>query len=592
MRIYKRYIVIALVLLSPIILWAKGVDAQVANGSPANATPAKEVPAIMDFTKLGLGAGPLTPASVTPATGDLVLGGRQETPIVKRNDVNVPNINTGHLGELQPFGSQLFAKTNMIDRSIVVNNDYVIAPGDRIAIKIWGARTFQDVQSVDSQGNIFLPEIGSIRVGGVTNAALAGVVKGYVARVFTDNVHIYTNLLGTQPISVFVTGGVMQPGQYPGSKLDSILYYLSRAGAIDAARGSYRNLRVLRDGDVIANIDLYKFLLLGEMPKVEFKNNDTIIVGFRSTTVTVEGSVKNAYIFEFDVKNNLARDLLSMALPNERASHALIRGVRNGNKYSSYIPLAQLMSVQLQGGDVVRLTEDTATKNITVNVVGNSGGASSFVVPAETRLSQVARLIEVDQKVVDLKSIYIRRSSVAQIQKAAIQRSLYELQRSVLTGSSSSSTEASIRVQEANLVEKFVSRVSAVEPEGRVVLAGANWDLMVLEEGDEIVVPQLSDVILLSGEVKVPVTTFWKPAYSVNDYINEAGGISNRGDLNNILVLKRNGAVHDGRKLLEKGDHIVVLPKDDSKYFAMFKDIVEVVYRVAVSTAVVLNATK
>src|SRR5690606_32014309 len=126
--------------------------------------------------------------------------------------------------------------------------------------------------------------------------------------------------------------------------------------------------------------------------------------------------------------------------------------------------------------------------------------------------------------------IYIRRESVALRQRQAIDRALYELQRSVLTGSSVTGTEAQMRVQEASLVERFVQQVRAVEPEGRVVLSGSDWKNMILENGDEVVIPKKSDVVVVSGEVKLPQTVVWQKSMSISDYIQTAGGVSNRGD--------------------------------------------------------------
>lgn len=138
-------------------------------------------------------------------------------------------------------------------------------------------------------------------------------------------------------------------------------------------------------------------------------------------------------------------------------------------------------------------------------------------------------------------------------------------------------------------MERFVKQVRAVEPEGRVVLAGSNWNDMLLEDGDEIVIPKKSDVVVVSGEVKLPQTVLWQKSLSVRDYIESAGGVSNRGDSGLVLVLSNDGSVHEGNKSIRKGDHIMVLPAPNDKTFAIFRDIVEVIYRVALSTAVVMN---
>ena len=164
--------------------------------------------------------------------------------------------------------------------------------------------------------------------------------------------------------------------------------------------------------------------------------------------------------------------------------------------------------------------------------------------------------VEIDPSLADIDPIYLRRQSVAPWQQQAIEQA-HELQRSVLTDTWISTTDSAIRVQEAALVERFVSQVRAVRPEGRIVLAGADWRDMLLEDGDEIVIPKKSDVVVISGEVKLPQTVLWESRRSIRSYIEDAGGLSNRGDAGRILVLRNDGSVHDGSKPIRKGDHII-----------------------------------
>jgi len=525
------------------------------------------------------------PVHAAPMGGDLLLreqsGSRTDIPNA------VPPVTT--VG-LMPFGSQIFTNSGLVDRSVGVNPDYRIAQGDRIAVRMWGARTFDGVLVVDIQGNIFLPEIGPVKVEGVTNAQLAQRVRSSVASVFTDNVKVYTNLLGTQPLGVFVTGSVPFPGRYPGSKDDSVLYYLARAGGIDLESGSFRDIRIVRSGRTVATIDLYKFLTHGEMPSVRFSDNDSIVVGAQMPTVAISGDVRNEYRYEFDPTGTVGSELIAMAQPRPSASHALIRGIRDGKQFNTYVPLTQMATYRPTDGDAIAIEADREAETIVVKVDGNDMGPSAFAVPRATRLGAVAQLIEVDPSLADIDSIYLRRKSVALRQQHAIDRALYELQRSVLTDSAISATEATMRVQEAALVERFVSQVRAVRPEGRVVLAGSNWREMILEDGDEIVIPKKSDVVVISGEVKLPQTVLWQNRRSTRDYIGDAGGVSNRGDAGRILVMRNDGSVHDGSKPIREGDHIMVLPTANQKTFAVFRDIVEVVFRVALAAAVVLDA--
>lgn len=494
-------------------------------------------------------------------------------------------------GEVAPYGSQLFEKSNFTDKSLAVNGSYTIVPGDRIAIKMWGGRVFETIIPVDVQGNIFIPEIGPIRVEGISNSELNKVVSARISRVFTDNVKVYTNLLGAQPIGVFVSGSVKYPGRIPGGSGDSILYFLSRAGGIEKDRGSYRNIVVRRNGKTVSKIDLYAFMIKGDLPDIQFMDKDTIVVGTQLPTVSFIGEVHNTFRYEFDPASNSANELLSLASPKGAASHALLKGARGNKSISQFLPLEQLRKTRLFPGDVINVVSDLTTNDITISVEGNSGGASIISIRKSALLGQVASLIQADPLVADLNAVYLKRKSVAERQKRAIEQSLYELQRNVLTASSVSSTGSAIRIKEAQLIDRFIAQAKTVEPEGRVVLSNEDWFGVHLEDGDTIVIPQKSDIVFITGEVKVPQTILWREGLSPEAYITAAGGLSDRGDENRLIVIRRDGSVQDGSEPIKMGDHIMVLPTLDTKYFAIFKDMIEVIYRVAISAAVVLDAT-
>jgi len=195
---------------------------------------------------------------------------------------------------IEPFGANLFNGGFSNDREDGLNPNYIVQPGDRVSVRIWGATQFSDHLTVDPQGNIFIPTVGPITVAGTSNKDLNQRVSTSVATVFTDNVRVYTSLDGSQPVAVFVTGFVANPGRFAGIPSNSALHFIDRAGGINARQGSYRDIKVLREGQSIADIDLYEFLLSGKMPAVQFQDGDTIVVGARGSTVEVTGDVSNA----------------------------------------------------------------------------------------------------------------------------------------------------------------------------------------------------------------------------------------------------------------------------------------------------------
>ena len=69
---------------------------------------------------------------------------------------------------------------------------------------------------VDPSGNLFLPNVGPVRVAGMRAGDLQRVVEAEVQKVYTQQVQVYAVLLSTQRIGVFVTGFVRTPGRYRG----------------------------------------------------------------------------------------------------------------------------------------------------------------------------------------------------------------------------------------------------------------------------------------------------------------------------------------------------------------------------------------
>lgn len=163
------------------------------------------------------------------------------------------------------LGEQLFLGNFARQTFAGFNPDYRIGVGDSITLQMWGAYEFSQTLVVDAQGNLFVPQVGPVRVLGAANAELNDVVRDAVKRVFQNNVNVYANLEVSQPVKVFVTGFVRRPGLYNGLSSDSLLTYLDKAGGVDPSRGSFLDIRLLRNGKVRQMVNLYDFLFQGRL---------------------------------------------------------------------------------------------------------------------------------------------------------------------------------------------------------------------------------------------------------------------------------------------------------------------------------------
>lgn len=502
--------------------------------------------------------------------------------------------------ENPPFAANLFIGGFESERSNGLNDNYLVAPGDKISIWIWGAINYSDVVTVDNQGNIFLPNIGPVRVANTPAGSVNQTVTAKIRQVYTNDVNVYVNLLTSTPVSIFVSGPVLRPGQYAGLASDSVLYYLKRAGGIDFSRGSFRQIDIVRNGKVVASADLYDFFRNGTLPALSFKDGDTILVHPIGNTIVVKTGARNSFTFEF-LNNELNGEVVNyFSRPGEFASHASIAGVRDNKQFARYLSIDEFSTLPLAAGDTVEYIADHEPQIYRINVAGAFSGASQVMVDKGTRLIDVLDHIEADTVLSDTQNIYLLRESVAQKQKEIIEEGLQRLERSMYTAPISSTGEGAIRAQEAQLVADFIARARKVEPQGRVVVS-ENGDIanILLEPNDTIVIPEVTDLVHVGGEVLLPQSVVFNPDATAEDYVAWAGGFTERAESDRILIVRKNGnvtftSINDSflsshTSTLAPGDQIIVLPAIDTKLLQAVKDMTQIIFQIAVAANVATN---
>ena len=153
-----------------------------------------------------------------------------------------------------------------------------------------------------------------MRVAGITAGNLQTTVAAAIASVYHSNAMVYVTMSNAVPVNVFVTGAVISPGQYVQPSTASVITFLQAAGGVDPNLGSYRDIRILRDGKPIATADLYDFLLRGRLPTVRLRDRDTILVGPQGLTVAAEGDVGGVFRYELSRPYSGA-ELIALARP-------------------------------------------------------------------------------------------------------------------------------------------------------------------------------------------------------------------------------------------------------------------------------------
>jgi hypothetical protein len=238
--------------------------------------------------------------------------------------------------------------------------------------------------------------------------------------------------------------------------------------------------------------------------------------------------------------------------------------------------------------------------NLEIIVEGEHKGSKKIMVKKGTSLYDILSTLKFTP-LSDITNARLYRKSVANTQKQLIETMLKDLEARAFTSDSSTVEEANIRNKESEMIIKFVERVRKVQPLGQVIISNEdNLDKIYLEEGDRIVIPKHSNIIVVQGEVNIPNALAYRKNYTIDDYVDACGGYGERANMDKILLIKANGRVvqhssgdffSDSSALkVNAGDSILVLGKTDSKNILITSSITQILYQVAVGAAVVLRA--
>jgi protein involved in polysaccharide export with SLBB domain len=497
------------------------------------------------------------------------------------------------------FGKSLFQGKFKDNRELRYNSNYIINVGDEVSIKLWGAYNYVGRVKVDTQGNIFIPKVGTVHLLGVSNRNLEQVVKQSVNRVFNSNVSLYANLEGYQPLSIFVTGAVNRPGLYKGFSSDSILQLIDKAGGIINGEGSYRNIVILRNNHIVKRFDLYRFLINGQLSLFRFQDGDVVRVNTLKNSIEVSGEVKRAYIFELLANSSSVGEIMRFVLPKPTVTHFVITKWENGLEKINRYPISEKYRVYVKNGDKIKFVSDYLKNNLTITIDGEHGNLHTIMVKKGENLKNLLSKI-ILTPLSDINAVKLYRKSVASRQKKLIDANLKDLEARVMTTGSSTTEEAKIRKEESTLVLDFIRRASKIQPKGQVIINNAT-DLsnIILEDGDRVYIPKKSHIIVVEGEVALPNAQTFVSGYSISDYIDSCGGFSSRANREKVLLVKKNGQVitynanswwNDTILEIEAGDSILVLGRVDSKNLQITSSITQILYQIAVGAAVVLRA--
>ena len=265
----------------------------------------------------------------------------------------------------QVFGRNIFNTRNLTFEpsvNIATPLNYRLGPGDEVIIDIWGASQNTIRQQISPDGTINIQKIGPVNLNGLTIAEANDYLKKTLNKIYNglNNTNdptsdIRLTLGSIRTIQINVMGEVVQPGTYSLSSFSTVFHALYRAGGVSDI-GSLRNVQLVRNGKNIATIDVYQFIMKGNIQDdIRLQEGDVVIVPAYDVLVKIDGKVKRPMRFEMKKDESLST-LISYAGGFEADAYTRsLRVVRqNGQEYEvNTVKDLDYSVYKMRNGDVV-----------------------------------------------------------------------------------------------------------------------------------------------------------------------------------------------------------------------------------------------
>ena len=405
------------------------------------------------------------------------------------------------------FGRNIFTNKNLTfepQQNVATPQNYVLGPGDEIIIDIWGASENSIRQTISPEGSISIPGLGMISLNGMNIADARGYLKSELSRIYADEGNqIQVTLGNTRSIKVNVMGEVMVPGTYTLSAFASVFHALYNAGGISDL-GSLRDIKVVRNGKTVANVDVYEYILQGKTEgNINLREGDVVIVPTYDAIVKMEGNVKRPMRYEMKSTETIST-LLKYA------------GFFSANAYKNSVRVVRQEGRELTVATVER------------DEFGTFKVMDGDVVSADSIINRFANKLEI-QGAVYRPGIYEFCENINSVKELLTQAD-------GLLGDAFTN-RAVIYRQRPNLTRE----VLPVDVKG--IMDGTAADVE-LKNNDLLFVPSIHDIkyegdVYISGEVKRPGTYPYADNMTLEDFVITAGGLNDAASLVRVDVARR-----------------------------------------------------
>jgi protein involved in polysaccharide export with SLBB domain len=244
------------------------------------------------------------------------------------------------------FGAEIFKNKNSSfepNLKLATPLNYILGPNDQLNINVYGSSLVNWKLDVSPEGNVNIPGIGILNVGGKTIEQATSLIKSKLAAnnyAIGRGTSVQVTLGNIRSIQVIIIGQVVKPGTYTLPSLATVFNALYTAGGPND-NGSLRQIEIIRNNRIIRHLDVYDFLVKGDQKNnIGLQDQDIVRVPTYRTRIELAGQIKIPALFE--------------VLPGESLENILgYAGGFTDSAYTARIKVSQISDQQRKITDVL-----------------------------------------------------------------------------------------------------------------------------------------------------------------------------------------------------------------------------------------------
>ena len=491
------------------------------------------------------------------------------------------NFNAEDISKINKVSNSLVAiGTSKVLNSNIDNETYYLGSGDKILINFLSNDIIlNNTFTISPSNDIIIPNIGIINVNGLTVNKFIDKINKQCKKKF-DIYELNITLVDLRKFNVTLTGLNNNMYTYTVTHVTNVsdLFNSVRNQNIELFSNISDRYVILKRNGISKKVDVFKYNVLLEGFNPYLQEGDIVMLNVKENMYEINGKINKPGRYEY-VNNESISDVIKLAggfsISADTNNIKIDRIVNNENSILD-VSINNFDKTFVMPKDYILIYKDEKLiQRDYAYISGEINNPGKYPIYKTTTINQLIDLANGYTDIADVNKIMINNKLIS------TNLDLEFLRISNIHPSNRSASEISYYKSRLLLEKGNTNSLKDVTT--------ANILKYVVKKEDNIYIPSKISHVEIIGAVQSPGIYPFVENYSVLDYINESGSLTNTSN-GNFYLIKSNGekiSISVNYNEVVDGDIIFVEHKADVNKWMKFKEIMSVLGQIATLLVVV-----